>query len=226
MIFEKVVEELERADGWLASYLHGPFWIAAIFVMLLGLRHATDPDHLVAVTELIADDDPGSRRAARLGAAWGAGHALSLLVVGVPMVLLKQALPDALVLWCERLIGAVIIALAIRLFVRWIRGLRPSPPHIHARPVRTPLGALTIGALHGLAGSAGAVLLVAAAARTPAEAILFLLLFAPMSFVSMVACSVGVSWTLRRSVALAPMLSVPVLCLFSLLFGVWYIAAP
>ena len=63
--------------------------------MLLGLRHASDPDHLAAVTTLVAGGREGSgRRAARLGFTWGAGHATSLFAFGLPIVLWRAYLPD------------------------------------------------------------------------------------------------------------------------------------
>ena len=49
--------------------------------LILGLRHASDPDHLVAVTSLVAADGGDVRRASRLGAWWGAGHAATLLLI-------------------------------------------------------------------------------------------------------------------------------------------------
>jgi high-affinity nickel permease len=60
--------------------------LAVLFVaVLLGLRHATDPDHLAAVSALIAGDDArGARRAGRLGLAWGAGHATTITIFGIP----------------------------------------------------------------------------------------------------------------------------------------------
>ena len=63
--------------------------------LLLGLRHATDPDHLAAVSTLIASDtDDGARRAGRLGLAWGLGHAVTLAMFGLPIVLWHAYLPE------------------------------------------------------------------------------------------------------------------------------------
>jgi high-affinity nickel permease len=63
--------------------------------MLLGLRHASDPDHLAAVTTLVAGGEGRSgRRAARLGFSWGAGHATSLFAFGLPIVLWRAYLPE------------------------------------------------------------------------------------------------------------------------------------
>jgi len=67
-------------DDRIADLAQGGAPAVALFVaLLLGLRHASDPDHLAAVSTLIASDpEDGTRRAGRLGLAWGAGHALTL----------------------------------------------------------------------------------------------------------------------------------------------------
>ena len=81
-------------DDFLASYSDGATLALVVAVaVLLGLRHATDPDHLAAVTTLIASTERRARDAARLGLAWGAGHALTLFVLGVPIVLYRASLP-------------------------------------------------------------------------------------------------------------------------------------
>jgi high-affinity nickel permease len=62
--------------------------------LLLGLRHATDPDHLAAVSTLIASErDDGTRRAGVLGLAWGLSHATTLILCGVPIVIAGAYLP-------------------------------------------------------------------------------------------------------------------------------------
>src|SRR5258708_19613634 len=72
------------------------FLVIAALAILLGLRHATDPDHLTAVTTLIAGDGEHNHRKARsLGFVWGLGHATSLFVFGVPTVLPPTSLPPS-----------------------------------------------------------------------------------------------------------------------------------
>src|SRR6476646_1283260 len=89
------------------------FAIVAAVAILLGLRHATDPDHLTAVTTLVAGDrKDGVRRARRLGLAWGAGHATSLFLFGVPIVLAAAYLPEPVQMTAELAVGVMIIALA------------------------------------------------------------------------------------------------------------------
>ena len=70
-------------DDWIAELAHGEALVAVLAVaLLLGLRHASDPDHLAAVSTLIASEpEDGTRRAGRLGLAWGLGHATTLAAV-------------------------------------------------------------------------------------------------------------------------------------------------
>ena len=82
MNFEFLFTPAEEIDAWLEGLLAGaPLATAIIIAFLLGLRHASDPDHLVAVTSLVAADGGDTRDAARLGAWWGIGHASALVAL-------------------------------------------------------------------------------------------------------------------------------------------------
>src|SRR5712691_11944774 len=97
--------------------------------IILGLRHATDPDHLAAVTTLVASGRERTARAAgRLGFTWGLGHATSLFAFGLPIVLFKSYLPESVQQGAETAVGVLIVGLAIWLLVRWRRGAF----HLHA----------------------------------------------------------------------------------------------
>src|SRR5437762_14191209 len=105
---------LDQSIGQLSS--GGTLLMVLPVALLLGLRHATDPGHLAAVSTLIASDpDDGARRAGRLGASWGLGHATTLVAFGLPIVLFKSYLPDAVQRGAEAAVGVLIMALAIRL---------------------------------------------------------------------------------------------------------------
>ncbi|HEY6960610.1 MAG TPA: hypothetical protein VI408_01840 [Gaiellaceae bacterium] len=143
----------------------------------LGLRHATDPDHLAAVTALAADGNGG---AARLGLVWGLGHGTSLVALGVPVLLWRAYLPAAVVQAAEVTIGVVIVALSISLLRR---------AQLHAIPRRTPRKAFGIGILHGIGGSgAVGVLLLSTIPERPV-ALVALVLFAGCAGLSMGALS-------------------------------------
>jgi high-affinity nickel permease len=91
-------------------------WIVLAVAVLLGLRHATDPDHLAAVTTLAASaGERVARRAGELGLAWGLGHAVTLFASGLPILLLDSVLPLRVQQAAETAIGLVIVYLALRL---------------------------------------------------------------------------------------------------------------
>jgi high-affinity nickel-transport protein len=207
---------MEAVDAWLSGLLEGaPLLIALAIAFVLGLRHATDPDHLVAVTSLVVADEGDVRAAVRLGAWWGLGHAAVLLLVGVPLIAFKEQLPAWVEHGAETAVGVVILALAVRVIVRWLR-----PPREWS--VRTPQEALGIGMLHGLAGTGAVVLLLVAALPDRLEAAAALAIFAPMSIISMALCTSAFAWALTRGELYRTVL-VPVLGALGLLFGLWYV---
>jgi hypothetical protein len=219
---------LEQADSWLSGALPGaPLLLVLALACLLGLRHATDPDHLVAVTALVAGEERASRRAMRLGAWWGVGHAGTLLLVGLPLLLIDTQPPGWLELGAEKAVGVVMIVLALRLLLRWARGdlrMDGAAGDAPARAPRSGREALAIGVLHGVAGTGAVVLLLVATIPSRPDAALALLAFAPMSVLSMMICTGGFAWTFTRSAA-APvcnLLMIPALGAFGILFGTWY----
>lgn len=111
----------------------GGIALALLVALLLGLRHATDPDHLTAVSTLLLADErgPGRRRAGALGLAWGVGHAITLLVLGLPVVIAGPYLPEIVQRAAELAVGVLIIGLAARLLVRWRRGYFHAHLHSH-----------------------------------------------------------------------------------------------
>jgi cytochrome c biogenesis protein CcdA len=200
------------------------FLVVAALAILLGLRHATDPDHLTAVTTLIAGGGGHDHRKARaLGFVWGLGHATTLFAFGLPIVLAKSYLPDAVQRGAETAVGLVIIVLAIRLLVRWRQGaFRNGPGHRHGTG-RTPLQAYAIGLVHGMGGSAGVGVLLLAAIPDRAEAIVALALFAAFTAVSMAIASSTFGYALSREPVLRRFARIaPALGALSLVFGIWY----
>jgi high-affinity nickel-transport protein len=199
---------------------HG-FLLIAVIAVVIGLRHATDPDHLTAVSTLVAGERADTRDAGRLGLVWGLGHATSLFVFGVPVVLFSAYLPEGAQTAAETAVGIVIIALAVRLLARWRRGALRQ--HHHALPTRSPLAAYGIGLVHGTGGSAGVGVLLLAAIPDHVQAVVALALFATFTAVSMALASTSFGWMLARDGVQRSMQAVvPALGALSLAFGVWY----
>jgi ABC-type nickel/cobalt efflux system permease component RcnA len=247
--FQVLFQPVEQLDAWLTGLFDGASLLVALGIaFVLGLRHASDPDHLVAVTSLVVADEGGTRGATRLGAWWGLGHAATLVLLGLPLITFKSALPAWLSSGAEKAVGAVIIFLAVRVTWKWARGHYRAGPHPHTGgdaivrrgshrhlrrgehraaehlAVRTPRQALGIGVLHGMAGTGAVAVLLLTALPTRLEAALALGVFAPMTILSMAACTTAFAWVLTRR-WVEPVyrrVLIPVLGLFGLMFGLWY----
>lgn len=115
----------------------------AFLGLLMGVRHATDPDHVIAVTTIVSRE----RRltaASRVGIVWGFGHTLTVLAVGAAIIIFKIAIPTRLGLAMEFAVAIVLILLGVgafaslvQLVVRRIAGapVAVDPPlvvHSHA----------------------------------------------------------------------------------------------
>jgi len=212
-------------DERIASYSNGTTLLIVLGVsVLLGLRHASDPDHLAAVTTLIASKrEHAARRAARLGFTWGLGHASSLFVFGLPVVLYRAYLPKAVQSGAETIVGAMIVVLAVSLIVRWRRGAFDHD-HLHdGVRTRTTWQAYSIGVVHGIGGTAGVGILLLASIRNHDLAVAALGLFAFCTALSMALLSTGFGMTLGREFARRSFTRLaPVLGALSLAFGIWY----
>jgi ABC-type nickel/cobalt efflux system permease component RcnA len=235
-------------DEWLAGLAGGGVAVALLLAFLLGLRHATDPDHLTAVSTLVMSEESGGRRAASLGLAWGIGHALTLLALGLPVVLFEEHLPEWVQRGAELAVAAVIVALGGRLLTRWRRGyfhvhehshdghthVHPHPHrrgaehpvshrHRHAELGRSPVAAFGVGLVHGVGGSAGASILLVSAVPGEAASAVALGVLAAGTAVSMGLLSWGLGRVLAsRALRQRLRVAAPVFGAGSVLFGVWY----
>jgi hypothetical protein len=132
---------------------------------VLGMRHATDSDHVVAVTA-IASAERSVGRALRVGAAWGLGHSATLLLVGGAIVAFGLTVPPRLGLAFEFLVALMLVGLG----AMTLSGRGPTDLGSMRRPV-------VVGFVHGLAGSAFVALLVLAAIPGWASQLAYLALF-------------------------------------------------
>jgi sulfite exporter TauE/SafE len=165
---------------------------------------------------------------------WGLGHATSLFVFGIPIVLYRAYLPEVVQRGAETTVGLLIVCLAGWLLVRWRRGTLAvhahgdrEPRHAHGpahpRKARTRPQAYAIGLIHGLGGSAGVGILLIASIPSHALALVALAVFAVGTAVSMALLSSGFGLTLSSApVQRSFQRLAPVLGMVSLAFGIWY----
>jgi ABC-type nickel/cobalt efflux system permease component RcnA len=179
-----------------------------------------------------------------MGLLWGLGHGTTLLLVGLPLVLLGRYLPEAVQQAAEVAIGIIIVFLAARLLVKWRRGLFHAHTHTHGggdphrhlhshdgdrshehthAVLRSPLSSYGVGLVHGVGGSGGLTLLLLSTISGKAEAAAALLLFASGTALSMALLSTAFGLAIaggpigRNFERAAPALGV-----LGVAFGGWY----
>lgn len=155
---------------------------AILLGALLGLRHATDADHVVAVTAIVARER-SLWRAARIGALWGVGHTLTLVLLGGAMVVFRLVIPPRIGLGLEFGVAIMLVGLGYA-------NLRSRSEPRTEPPVRGALRPLLVGTVHGLAGSAAVALLVLTTIRETAPAIAYLFVFGLGTILGMVLVTV------------------------------------
>jgi high-affinity nickel-transport protein len=205
-----------------------PVLSAVLLGFVLGLQHATDPDHLVAVATIVTRE----RRflaGVRVGLWWGIGHALTLALAGSLVVMLNVGVPARVATGLELAVAAMLIGLgAVRLrgALRGIVAVAPErrvadhrhdgrevvhthhgEPHVHPSTAllaawresrRIGLRAMLVGAVHGMAGTAAVALLVLATLHTVPAALVYLLVFGLGTMAGMTALTAAMAYPVAR----------------------------
>lgn len=178
------------------------------------MRHALEPDHLAAVSTLMTRERSGYR-AAWLGACWGLGHTLALVVVGAVLVVLRTEMPPRVAVLFELAVAVMLIALGARTILQAVRGGLDGPSALHRHrwvvhqhsgaPVHVHIGSWTlarrpliIGAVHGLAGSGALTALVLATLPSIGAQLTYIALFGLGSTMGMAVLSGLLGWPLAR----------------------------
>lgn len=212
-------------DDSIATFSDGTtLMLVLVVAILLGLRHATDPDHIAAVTTLVSGRRERSpRRAGSIALAWGLGHGTTLFAFGLPILLYRAYLPGAVLQGAEIAVGAVIVGLATWLLLRWHRGFFHAHGEESPGRARSRLGAYAIGLVHGMGGSAGVGILLLSTIGSHAVAVAALAVFAVFTALSMALLSVGYGTALAHARVQRSFDRVaPVLGVASLGFGASY----
>ena len=197
---------------------------AVLLGFMLGLRHAFDPDHVIAVSTLVARHR-NVWTASWIGVSWGIGHGATILAIGFLVIALQVTIPPGLAQAMELAIGVLLVLLGIaNLLAATPPQTAPLPPHgssLRASLARS--GAR--GLAHGLAGSAPVALLALAAMPGPAAALAYLLVFGAGTIAGMVAFSLALGVPVARLPAAAPLARwvTAGTGVVSLLFGAWVI---
>jgi hypothetical protein len=177
-----------------------------LFGLVLGMRHALEPDHLAAVSTLVAERRTGSGAGAVLGGIWGIGHTLALLVVAGLLGWAGMAMPPRLALAFELAVAFMLIAIGARSLLVASRERRQTADgraghpvgHHHAPRWRFARRSLVVGLVHGLAGSGALTALVASQLPSAPGRVGYVMLFGMGSIVGMTILSGIAGWPLSR----------------------------
>jgi ABC-type nickel/cobalt efflux system permease component RcnA len=191
----------------------------------LGVEHALEPDHVVAISTLLSQNRH-PLKGALSGAFWGLGHTLTLFLSGLSVILFKLTIPYQLSLSLEFMVGIVLFVLGAQILWKHYRKRIHNHHHVHASKLpghqhfhfhTEEVGhghphlthhykSLAVGMIHGLAGSAALMLLVLSTIQSPVEGIAYILLFGSGSILGMMVVSalLGLSfaWSSRRFASL------------------------
>jgi ABC-type nickel/cobalt efflux system permease component RcnA len=175
-------------------------WSAVVLGFVLGLRHALDPDHVIAVSTIVTAE-PNWRRSSLMGSIWGLGHATSLLTLGGLIVLLKINVTEIAASRLEIVVSVMLLGLGLYAIRSARAGFRlhahshrhenegddakehihlhvhhaqEAPAHEHQHLLKFGLRPYAIGLVHGVAGSGGLALLVMATAKTATAGLLYM----------------------------------------------------
>lgn len=168
------------------------------FGFVLGLKHALDADHLAAVSTM-ASERRSLLSSSLIGALWGLGHTISLMIAGVLVILLHFEIGERTSRALEFGVGLMLVFLGVNALRKLARGgqvhmhlhehggRRHAHPHLHAAKHEDEsqthhglkLGArpLLIGLVHGMAGSAALTLLVLTTIPSPLVGFLYIVIF-------------------------------------------------
>ena len=185
------------------------------FGFLLGMRHATEADHLTAIFTLITQRGALSQ-GLKLGVAWGAGHTLTLILLGGTVLVLGKTIPANFAQGLEAIVGVMLLLLGSDVLRRHYKdNVSPNnylrrPKHIQLQMIasskklnnnaplplhsnKMPARALLIGMVHGLAGSSALILISLEQASTISAGLIYIVIFGMGSILGMGILSLAIA---------------------------------
>ncbi|SFD38748.1 sulfite exporter TauE/SafE family protein [Fictibacillus sp. FJAT-27399] len=199
------------------------FTTILVMALLLGLKHALDPDHIVAVTTIVSEKKK-ARFSALVGAWWGVGHMTTILVIGSAIIYFNLLISHSVEKLLEGIVGVMIIYLGVKAFY----SLSLGKTHEHAasrEKNRWMLRPLIVGLLHGLAGSTGVAYLFLSTIEDKYMGFLYLLVFGVGTLFSMVLATllIGMPYSWASDHKKLNLLLTRSTGILSVIFGIYYL---
>ncbi len=151
---------------------------------ILGIKHAVEPDHVIAVST-VAGQSKKLSTSALTGVFWGIGHTATLFLAGVSIILLKGEIPEKWAMSLEFLVGIMLVYFGVSAFLSLNNRHQGSQSH-HVKSPGVPYGkSIFMGFIHGLAGSAAMILLTMSTVSSIWEGVLYIMIFGAGTIIGM-----------------------------------------
>ena len=165
---------------------------------VLGLKHALDPDHMVAVSTIVSESK-SVKQSSLVGTFWGLGHTLALLCAGIIVIALKVQISDRIASWMEFAVALMLILLGLKAMLKYLHGWRlhrhhhthngsththlhlhrEGSKHVHGHRhlIRSGARPFVVGMVHGMAGSDALMILVLATIPSALGGLIYVAVF-------------------------------------------------
>ena len=198
----------------------GPILFVTGLGLVLGMRHSTDADHVVAISTIVSKQR-SIRNAALIGSVWGMGHTITVFTVGSLIILFRLEIPPRIGLSMEFSVAIMLILLGVLNLTGMMqkitiyftpaiaaRASAPASPKLKGSKTRLEklldnsvgrlglyqcLRPLVIGLVHGLAGSAAVALLVLSTIHDPVWAVVYLIIFGVGTMIGMMCMTAAIA---------------------------------
>ncbi|MFV9510541.1 sulfite exporter TauE/SafE family protein [Tepidibacillus sp. LV47] len=209
---------------------------------VLGMKHAIEPDHIIAVST-IASQSKSLWRSTLAGVFWGIGHTATIFIVGISFIWIKGEIPETWAMSLEFLVGIMLVVLGVSTILTYKKNKIHVHQHEHDGVIHSHfhhrhhahdhpkdekktsyLKSLMIGFIHGLAGSAAMIILTMSTVHSPLEGAIYILVFGIGTTLSMLTFTtlIGIPFVLSaKHVQMNQSLTI-FAGVLSTIFGIYY----
>ncbi|SDJ17127.1 HupE/UreJ family protein [Salimicrobium halophilum] len=192
--------------------------LLAVFAVgfFLGIKHAIEPDHIIAVSTIASESDKWIR-SSLAGVYWGIGHTATLFLVGISFIVMKGSIPETWAMSLEFLVGVMLVYLGIQALIFYKKQKEASAPRKNSK-------SMFIGFIHGLAGSGAMIIATMSMVDSIVLAGVYILIFGVGTVVGMLLFTtlLGIPFMLTKHKEKLNHRLVQVTGAVSLVFGVYY----
>ncbi|ARI78699.1 urease accessory protein UreH domain-containing protein [Halobacillus mangrovi] len=196
------------------------------FGLLLGIKHAIEPDHVIAVST-IATRTKRLWQSTMTGVFWGIGHTLTLFLLGMIVILMKEEIPESWAVSLEAVVGVMLIYFGITTMISFKKFRTSRTTHSSTKKSRSYGTSIFMGFIHGLAGSAALILLTLSSVNSLAEGAMFILTFGVGTIIGMLLFTtlIGLPFVMTTKKLSMNKAMTQIAGIISTVYGIYYLSS-